>query len=94
VTARAGLPMDESFDVVPRPVPVKEKEGPPSRSAYLWALLLARIYEVFPLLWAHWGEPIEVHCVCHRGALNQAYPGIHRGADNPHSPIAPTRGSP
>jgi Putative transposase. len=62
VTARAGLPMDHSLDGVPRQASVKRQQAqrPRSSSAYLWAALLARIYEVFPLLCPQCGEPMTI----------------------------------
>jgi hypothetical protein len=62
VTDRAGLPMDEPVDGVSRPLPVKrqEEERPRSPSTYLWAMLLARIYEVFPLVCPRSIEPLTI----------------------------------
>ena len=47
VTALAPMPV-----IVPQPVEANEADAPPHRAAshYLWAMLLARIYETLPLV--------------------------------------------
>jgi hypothetical protein len=61
VTSHAGLPMAGSAQGSSRPAPTPAQaatEKSRSPSTYLWAMLLARIYEVFPLRCPRCGEPM------------------------------------
>jgi hypothetical protein len=54
VTAYAGLPVSRATSlpstaaVTAKPGAQSSEDQPPSRTAYLWAVLIARIYEVLP----------------------------------------------
>ncbi len=63
VTGPAGLPMAGSAQGPSRPAPAPAQaatEKSRSPSAYWWATLLARIYEVFPLRCPRCGEPMRL----------------------------------
>ena len=53
--AYAGLPMAGPVHDAPLPAATEGRDAPAAqprpRTGYLWALLLARIYEIFPLSW-------------------------------------------
>ncbi len=65
VTARAGLPIDADSPTVSttsetQPPLEPEHTPPPPPSSSLWAMLLARIYECFPLLCPHCGAEMRI----------------------------------
>ena len=43
------VPLGQAIPLAPEPAPPKR-----APAHYLWAVLIARIYEVFPLLWDDW----------------------------------------
>jgi hypothetical protein len=67
---------------------------PPKRPAhYLWAVLIARIYEVFPLLCPMCGGQMRlIAFITHRADILQILDHIGVESDPPH--IAPARGPP
>ncbi len=74
----------------PQPVPVP---APPKRSAahYLWAVLIARIYEVFPLLCPMCGGQMRLIAFITEGAQIKKILD-HIGAESEPPRIAPARG--
>jgi hypothetical protein len=63
VTARAGVPIDTEVPVSPPEpsmVPTESKLSAHHPARYLWAILLARIYEVFPLTCRHCGSTMRI----------------------------------
>ena len=75
----------------PEPPPAKPKPRPPSH--YLWAALIARIYEVFPLICPHCGGQMRIIAFITFSA------NIHKILDHigvePEAPrITPARGPP
>jgi len=103
VTARAGLPMVESRRDVTAPpstaaaakqspeTATAKTSRPPSR--YLWAWLLARIYEVFPLICPQCGEPMRIIAFVTDGDAIQRILE-HLGEPTQPPPIASARGPP
>jgi hypothetical protein len=75
--------------VTPKPDPV-----PPKRPAhYLWAVLIARIYEVFPLLCPICGGQMRIIAfITHSADIRQILE--HIGANSEPPRIAPARGPP
>ena len=75
--------------VTPTPDPV-----PPKRPAhYFWAVLIARIYEVFPLLCPLCGGQIRlIAFITHSAGIRQILEHIGADSEPPH--IAPARGPP
>jgi hypothetical protein len=62
---------------------------PPKRPAhYLWAVLIARIYEVFPLICPICGGPMRITSLHHLQRRHPAHPRPHRGGIRaaPHCP--------
>jgi hypothetical protein len=62
---------------------------PPKRPAhYLWAVLIARIYEVFPLICPICGGPMHITSLHHPQCRHPAHPRPHRGGIRaaPHCP--------
>ena len=70
------------------------KPVPPKRPAhYLWAVLIARVYEVFPLLCPMCGGQMRlIAFITHRADILQILNHIGVESDPPH--IAPARGPP
>jgi hypothetical protein len=68
--------------------------APPKRAAhYLWAVLMARIYEVFPLLCPICGGQMRIIAfITHSADIRQILD--HIGADCEPPRIAPARGPP
>ena len=69
-----------------RPAPLPNAAPAPhaptrSPARYLWALLLARIYEVLPLRCARCGRQDAHHCLRHRGARDPFHPHLPGRAD-------------
>jgi hypothetical protein len=67
---------------------------PPKRPAhYLWAVLIARIYEVFPLLCPNCGGPMRlIAFITHSADIRQILNHIGVESEPPH--ISPARGPP
>ena len=64
-----------------------------ARAHYLWAVLIARIYEVFPLLCPLCGGPMRIIAVItHSADIRQILEHIGVESEPPH--IAPARGPP
>jgi hypothetical protein len=96
VTARAGLPITESMnDGAARHAAVKTEEQQRlcSPSMYLWAMLLARIYEVFPLVCPRCAEPMTIIAFLTE-AVSIKRILEHIGEPTTPPPIAPARGPP
>ena len=85
-----------ALGVVPqgKAVPPKPEPASPKRSAhYLWAVLIARIYEVFPLLCPNCGGQMRVIAfITHNADIGQIL--NHIGVDSQPPHIAPARGPP
>ena len=66
----------------------------PKRAAhYLWAVLVARIYEVFPLLCPICGGPMRIIAfIIHSADIRQILE--HIGVDSEPPPMSPARGPP
>jgi hypothetical protein len=62
VTARAGVPIEtERPAPPPGPATASAEDSPTAHPArYLWAMLLARIYEIFPLTCNHCGGEVRL----------------------------------
>jgi hypothetical protein len=76
-------------------VPSKTEPAPPKRSQahYLWAVLIARIYEVFPLLCPLCGGQMRIIAfITHSADIRQMLDHIGVQAEPPN--IAPARGPP
>ena len=98
VTARAGLPMEGSAHGsslnAPAQIPAQELiEKSRSPSTYSWAMLLARIYEVFPLLCPQCGEPMRIIAFITEAASIQRIL-MHMGEPTQAPPVASARGPP
>jgi len=85
-----------ALGVVPqgKAVPPKPEPVSPKRSVhYLWAVLIARIYEVFPLLCPNCGGQMRVIAfITHNADIGQIL--NHIGVDSQPPHIAPARGPP
>ena len=86
-TARPAAPSDGTCGPAPEPVP-------PKRAAhYLWAVLIARIYEVFPLLCPLCGGQMRlIAFITHSADIRHILE--HIGADFEPPSITPARGPP
>jgi len=76
-------------------VPTQPKPAPPRRSQahYLWAVLIARIYEVFPLLCPLCGSQMRIIAfITHSADIRQILDHIGVQSEPPN--IAPARGPP
>ena len=75
-----------------QPAPqVKPKPRPPAH--YLWAALIARIYEVFPLICPHCGGPMRIIAfITFSADIHKILE--HIGVDSEAPRIAPARGPP
>jgi len=72
------------------PEPVSPKRAP---AHYLWAVLIARIYEVFPLLCPLCGGQMRlIAFITHSAAIRQILDHIGADSEPPH--ISPARGPP
>ena len=91
VTALAPLPV-----IVPLPVAVVNSEDPPpcrAASHYLWAMLLARIYETLPLVCPNCHAPMRIIAfITDAGTVRKILDHIGESARPPT--IAPARGPP
>ena len=76
------------------PIAPKLKPAPPKRAAhYLWAVLIARIYEIFPLLCPLCGGQMRIIAfITHSADIRQIL--NHIGADSEPPHISPARGPP
>jgi hypothetical protein len=85
--ADGPAPMGNSIAPTPEP-------APPKRAAhYLWAVLIARIYEVFPLLCPICGAQMRIIAfITHSADIRHILD--HIGADSEPPRIAPARGPP
>lgn len=74
--------------------PPTPDSAPPKRSAhYLWAVLIARIYEVFPLLCSNCGGQMRlIAFITHSADIRQILDHIGVDSQPPH--IAPAHGPP
>ena len=90
VTAMAPMPV-----VVPLPVEATEADAPPQRAAshYLWAMLLARIYETLPLVCPNCHAPMRIIAFITEGSSVRKTLG-HLGESTQSPRIAPARGPP
>ena len=72
----------------------KQASAPPKRAAhYLWAVLIARIYEVFPLVCPNCGGLMHIIAfIAHSADIRQILDHIGVDAEPPH--ITPARGPP
>lgn len=86
-SAHGLAPLGSAVQTRPDPVP-------PKRSAhYLWAVLIARIYEVFPLLCPLCGGQMRIIAfITHSADIRQILQHIGVESEPPH--IAPARGPP
>lgn len=76
-------------------VPTQPEPVPPKRSPahYLWAVLIARIYEVFPLQCPMWGGQMRLIAFITEGAqIRKILDHIGVDPEPPH--ISPARGPP
>ena len=90
-TAGDGLPGFTPGNSVPTP----PEPAPPKRSPahYLWAVLIARIYEVFPLLCPLCGGQMRIIAfITHSAEIRQILDHIGVQSEPPN--IAPARGPP
>ena len=95
MTARAGLPIDAPVDGTAHPVAVKTEgqERPRSPSSSLWAMLLARIYDRFPLVCPHCAASMTlIAFVTDRASIKRILDDVGEPVNPP--PISPARGPP
>ena len=85
----AGVaPQGNAVPPTPEPVPPKR-----ARAHHLWAVLIARIYEVFPLVCPLCGGPMRIIAfITHSADIRQILEHIGVESEPPH--IAPARGPP
>lgn len=90
VTAMAPLPV-----VAPQPVEATEADAPPHRAAshYLWAMLLARIYETLPLVCPLCQSPMRIIAFITEGSSVRKILE-HIGESTVPPKLAPARGPP
>jgi Putative transposase len=90
----AGTATFSGAQSLPAPSILPEPEPPkPSQAHYLWAVLIARIYEVFPLLCPICGGQMRILAfVTHRADIRHLLDHIGVASEPPH--IAPARGPP
>ena len=76
------------------PIAPKLKPAPPKRAAhYLWAVLIARIYEIFPLLCPLCGGQMRIIAfITHSADIRQILNHIGADSEPPHISLA--RGPP
>ncbi len=96
VTARAGLPMERPLmgPSLPAPAPTKEvTEKSRWLSTFWWAMLVARVYQVFPLVCSRCGEPMRIIAFADVGTMHRIL--AHLGEPTQPPRIAPAaRGPP
>jgi hypothetical protein len=81
--------------IVPLPVEATETESPPQRAAshYLWAMLLARIYETLPLVCPNCHAPMRIIAfITEAGTVRKILDHLGESTQPPR--IAPARGTP
>ena len=72
---------------------MNQQRHPQSKAHYLWAVLIARIYEVFPLLCPMCGGQMRlIAFITHSADIRQILDHIGVDSQPPH--IAPARGPP
>jgi hypothetical protein len=95
VTARAGLAIETEGAASP-PGPstgVAEETTTAHPARYLWAMLLARIYEIFPLTWHHCGGEVRlIAFVTEVASIREILEHIAEPTKPP--PVHPPRASP
>lgn len=91
-TTGEGVPgvVPQGSAVSPTPEPVPPKRAP---AHYLWAVLIARIYEVFPLLCPMCGGQMRIIAFITEGAQIRRILD-HIGVDSEPPQISPARGPP
>ena len=83
-----AAPPDNALPTTPEPVPPKR-----AAAHYQWAVLIARIYEVFPLLCPLCGGQMRlIAFITHSADIRKIL--VHIGADSEPPPISPARGPP
>ena len=83
-----AAPPDNALPTTPEPVPPKR-----AAAHYQWAVLIARIYEVFPLLCPLCGGQMRlIAFITHSADIRKILD--HIGADSEPPPISPARGPP
>ena len=94
VTAYAGLPLDLPAPPVTPPAPKTPAEPKrASPAAYLWAVLLARIYAVLPLICPECGSPMQlIAAVTEREPVQRIL--RHLGEPALPPPVSPARSPP
>ena len=76
-----------------QPEPADPIPSKPSKAHFLWAVLIARIYEVFPLLWPLCGGQMRIIAfITHSADIRQILD--HHGVQAEPPNIAPARGPP
>ena len=99
VTARAGLPCDGSAGpIIPLAPGVSLDAGtadtpPAAHARYLWAVLIARIYAILPLIWPVCGNDMRLIA-----AVTEPEPVrrilLHVGEPTAPPPVSPARSPP
>jgi len=85
--AQGAVPLGSALPTQGKPVPSRRA------AHYLWAVLIARIYEVFPLLCPLCGGQMRIIAfITHRADIRQILE--HIGTDSEPPRIAPARGPP
>jgi len=95
VTASAGLPLDGPAPPATPPAkpPAEAAPKPASPAAYLWAVLLARIYAVLPLICPQCGSPMPlIAAVTEREPVQRIL--LHIGEPALPPPVSPARSPP
>jgi len=94
--AEPSIPSEGTPRLVPqgKAVPPTPEPAPPKRSAhYLWAVLIARIYEVFALLCPNCGGQMRIIAfITHSADIGHILEHIGVESEPPH--ISPARGPP
>ncbi len=84
------IPLGHTGSAQPEPEPAPFRR---SQAHYLWAVLIARIYEVFPLLCPLCGGQMRIIAfITHRADIRQMLD--HIGVQSEPPSIAPARGPP
>jgi hypothetical protein len=85
------VPLGSALPTQPEPANPVPPKRPPAH--YLWAVLIARIYEVFPLLCPNCGEQMRLIAFIIHSADIRHIPD-HTGVDSQPPHISPARGPP
>lgn len=92
-TTGEGLPGLVPADKATSPTPVPEPVQPKRAAHYLWAALIARIYEVFPLVCPLCGGQMRILAfITHSADIRHILDHIGVDSEPPH--ITPARGPP